>query len=489
MRVSSLDFSKPGKVHVIGICGVGMSAVALLLRDAGWQVTGSDGEAVFPPVTDFLDEAGIKFARGFGADNIPADIDFFVIGKNANLKQDNNEEVAAAFARQKPILGYPDVLAALGVDKHRIVVAGSYGKSTTTAILSFVLREAGLDPSWFIGAFPLDMERHAFLSKSAGAPLVLEGDEYPSSNTDPRPKFAHYTPHDVILTSATPDHPEIYPTPEDFRKPFAGLLANMPKDGALVACVDNDYVRDLLREAKSSIVSYGLEEKAEWTAANIKLGAPTRFDLIRDGQKIITLETPLLGRHNIQNIVGVAALCLVRKWMTPEVLKTALAKFHGIRRRLINLTSSASVPVLEAFGSTDKKLQSALAAVREHFPDRRVILIFEPSTFGWRNRPTEHWYAKESFAEADDVIVTWLSGFAEQDDTHLGYEEVVAKVRDSGAKTLAMDDPETVMAWLRETCTGDEVILLSSSRTLMGLTAKIPDWVHQSFSLSAPLSN
>lgn len=482
MSASDIDFSKPGRVHVIGICGVGMSAVALLLNDAGWQVSGSDGEAVFPPVTDFLEEAGIHFARGFSPQNIPRDVDMFVIGKNANLKQSNNEEVAAAFAREKPILGYPDVLAALGVDKNRIVVAGSYGKSTTSAILSFVLREAGLDPSWFIGAFPLDMDRHAFLSGTTGAPMVLEGDEYPSSNTDPRPKFAHYTPQDLILTSATPDHPEIYPTPEDFRKPFADLLASMPSDGAVVACVDNDYVRDLLKEVRCSLVSYGVKEKAEWQATNIRLGFPSQFDLLHDGEKIITLKTPLLGAHNIQNIVGVAALCLARKWMKPEQLADGVAKFHGIRRRLINLTPDSRLPVLEAFGSTDQKLRSALSAVREHFPDRKVILIFEPSTFGWRNRGTQHWYAPENFAGADKIIVTWLDGFAAQDEAHLGYEEVVKMIAQSGVPTQAMDNPKTVMTWLGAHCTGDEVILMSSSRTLMGLTSQIPEWARSAFS-------
>ena len=330
--------------------------------------------------------------------------------------------------------------------------------------------------------FPLDFDRHAELNTADNSIFVLEGDEYPSSNTDPRPKFAHYTPQDVILTSATPDHPEIYPTAADFRKPFATLLTGLPTNGKLVVCVDNEYAQDLIQETNAEVITYGLHDNATYQAQEIHLNDPSSFALTKDGKFLTTISTPLLGAHNIQNIVGVAALCIERGWLTPQQVANAIENFHGIRRRLINLTAGCAIPVLEAFGSTDQKLSSALQAVRAHYPSKRVVLVFEPSTFGWRNRPTSHWYSSEAFGEADDIIVTWLSSFDAANDQRLGHAEITERIRKAATGNVqAMDDPETVLRWLKTECRGNEVVLLSSSRTLMGLTESVPAWVKQSF--------
>lgn len=478
-----IDLSKPGKVHVIGIAGAGMSAVALLLRDLGWQVTASDGELVYPPISTYLDDQNIAYNKGYAAGNFGDDVGFFMVGKNYSLKAENNVEVAAAVATGKPVLSYPDVLNQLTAQKHNAVVVGSYGKSTTTSLLAWALQHAGKSPSYFVGAMVLGMDRTSQHGK--GDVFVLEGDEYPTSNTDPRAKFLSYNAKDVILTSATHDHLEIFKTKEDYHAPFQQLLGNMPADGKLVACVDNADVCELLESFNGTSITYGIEStEAEWSAENIQLSGTSTFDLTHSGKTVGSFSTKLLGRHNIQNMVGVAALCLSREWLTVAELQAAFASFGGVRRRLVPLAPTSSVPVFEAFGSTDLKLQAALRAVKEHFPTKRIVLVFEPSTFGWRCRDAAHWYRPETFANADQVIVTWLPDFA-VNDTSFTYTDVQELVRQSGKPTEALDSADAVMNWLQQNANEDDVYLLSSSRTLMGLVEQIPTWLTDRFKQAA----
>ncbi len=208
-----------------------MSAVALLLREAGYEISGSD-EGFYPPVSDYLERAHIEFAHGYKKENIPADADLIVIGKNAKLVAQSNEEVKAAFESGIPIKSFPDILEELSKDKETLVVAGSYGKSTCTALLSWCLMHAGKDPSYFVGEITKGFDAHARLGK--GETFVLEGDEYPSANWDERSKFLHYNPKNVLLTSATHDHVNIYPTHEDYLKPFIQLIGIIPTEGVLV---------------------------------------------------------------------------------------------------------------------------------------------------------------------------------------------------------------------------------------------------------------
>ncbi len=218
------------KVHFIGIAGAGMSAVAKLLMDAGVTVTGSDDEA-YPPVTDFLAAEGIPYRRSYAAANLPADAGYFVIGKNAKLVPQTNAEVAAAYRTGKPIYSFPEVLARLSRDRLPIVVAGSHGKSTSAALLAHCLAslpadEAGRgDPSFFIGAIPVTPPTSARMGK--GKFFVLEGDEYPSSNTDPRseiPALPPPAPHPVHAAHAH-DHVNVFPTVDDYLRPLRRIGA------------------------------------------------------------------------------------------------------------------------------------------------------------------------------------------------------------------------------------------------------------------------
>src|SRR6185312_3515847 len=216
------------KAHFIGIAGKGMSATALLLREAGVDITGSD-EGFYPPVSDYLVAAHIPFNNGYKPEHIPADADVIVIGKNAKLVPETNAEVKAAFDYHKnsgkKILSFPAVLAELTKNTDNIIVAGSYGKSTSTALLAWCLLHGKYDPSYFIGEITRGFVAHAHLGK--GKTFILEGDEYPSANWDNTSKFLHYNAKSVLLTSATHDHVNVYPTHEEYLAPFRKLLEQL----------------------------------------------------------------------------------------------------------------------------------------------------------------------------------------------------------------------------------------------------------------------
>lgn len=466
------------KAYFIGICGKGMSATALLLKELGWEVSGSD-DGFYPPVSTYLTEHKIPFIKGYAKNNIPGDADLIVIGKNAKLVPETNEEVQAAFESGKTIRSFPEVIEELVSDTRNLVISGSWGKSTATALLAWCLREVGKDPSYLIGEVTRGFDAHSHIGK--GNTFVLEGDEYPSSNWDPTSKFLYYNPHDVLLTSAAHDHVNIFKTQDDFLIPFKTLLSLIPEDGLLVACADEPHALKLAQKYKGATVTYSLGGRtAKWDAQNISYGAETTFDLVSDGKKIISLSTTLLGKHNIQNIVGVSALLLETKLLTPEELAHGIASFQGVERRLILLSPRSSIRVYEGFGSSYQKARAAIDAMGLHFPNQRLIIVFEPHTFSWRNRDMSHWY-DDVFDSAARVLV--YEPATQGADTHaqLSQEKIVVRIKASGMSAEAIHSNDNGIALIEKIVQPDDIILLLTSGDLGGLIESIPKLVEEKF--------
>lgn len=464
------------KAHFIGIAGKGMSAVALLLRQAGVEITGSD-EGFYPPVSDYLAQAHISFFNGYKKGNIPDDADVIVVGKNAKLVPESNEEVAAAFAlKQKGIkvLSFPDILHELTAKTDNIVVAGSYGKSTSTALLSWCLTHAGKDPSYFIGEITKGFDAHAHLG--AGSVFVLEGDEYPAANWDKSSKFLHYNPRSVLLTSATHDHVNVYPTHESYLEPFKKLLALLPQDGLLVVGSE-PHALALSTEYAGRTVTYGTHD-AEWYPQNIMYGMPSTFDLMHSGTKVISLTTSLLGAHNTENIVGVSAMLLEKNLLAPEELAAGVASFEGVKRRMEILSPHSSVAIYEGFGSSYEKAKAAMAAMKLHFPTRRLVVVFEPHTFTWRNKAALGQY-DEVFAGTDKVFVYEPAQQGAATHAQLTQDEIVERVRAAGFDVEAIG--AGALKNLQDEIKKDDAVLLLTSGELGGLIKTLPAWAEQSF--------
>jgi UDP-N-acetylmuramate: L-alanyl-gamma-D-glutamyl-meso-diaminopimelate ligase len=467
------------KVHFIGIAGKGMSATALLLRQLGCRISGSDDE-FYPPVSDYLERAAIPFSKGYRKEHIPPDADVIVVGKNAKLTPEQNDEVRAAFASGKPVRSFPDILEELAQGHDTIVVAGSYGKSTCSALLAWCLSHAGKDPSYFIGEVTNGFDAYAHLGKSKL--FVLEGDEYPSANWDNRSKFLRYRPKNLLLTSATHDHVNEFPTHEQYLAPFRVLLNLLPSDGLLVANRSEKFARTLADAHSGKKVFYALEG-APWHAARIAYGERTGFDLMHENQKIVSLSTSQLGTHNVENIVGVSAMLLEKNLLAPAQLAAGVASFQGVKRRLDRKSEKTSIPIFEGFGSSYEKAKSAIAAMTRHFPDRRLLVVFEPHTFSWRNRGALAWY-DDVFAGANKILI--YQPAAQGADTHaqLTHDEIVARVKRAGFDAEAVREPAAALASVDRALQKNDVILLLTSGNLGGLIESIPRLAERKFPLA-----
>ncbi|HYD92924.1 MAG TPA: Mur ligase family protein [Candidatus Paceibacterota bacterium] len=446
------------RAHIIGICGVGMSATALLLKEAGYVVSGSD-TASYGPTARILKNAGITPNVGYSASNIPEDADLFVIGRNAKLSPTENEEVRAALATGKPVRSFPEMIGELTHDRAVTVVAGSYGKSTTTALLAHILFETGA--GYFVGAEPLSLPAPSRLGNGV---FVVEGDEYPSAHDDPRAKFMHLHPRDVILTSVVHDHVNVYPTFADYQKPFRTLLALVPEDGLVVVCADETGARELAEESERRVVTYGLTEGA-YQAKDIHFGERTTFTLTKNGAPVIELEIGLLGRHNVEDIVAASAYALERALISPDTLRERIASFEGVRRRLDRITPAGAIPAYEGFGSSYEKARAAIEAIRLHFPDKALVIVFEPHTFGWRNRANLPWY-DSVFAGAAKVFVAPPESQGKSTHDQLSHEELLGRTGMTGIETLPYDPqhPEAVA----DSLSGNEVVLILTSGDFEG---------------------
>jgi UDP-N-acetylmuramate: L-alanyl-gamma-D-glutamyl-meso-diaminopimelate ligase len=461
------------KAHFIGIAGAGMSATAKLLRDSGVTVTGSD-ESVYPPISDFLDRERIPYKTPYAAANLAADADVIVIGKNARLVPETNPEVAAAFASNKPIVSFPEILDRLSQGKDTVVVAGSYGKSTCAAMLAHALAHLNADPSWFIGAIPLTPATNARLGK--GNLFVIEGDEYPSSNTDARAKFLHYHPRHVLLAPLAHDHVNVYPTVKDYLRPFRELI-RMPETATV--CIDGPLTEAFRSSLPGTAVTYGLNE-GEFHAANIAWGEKTAFELVHNGIAIAALETTQLGAHNIQNIVGVGAFLLSQKLATPQQYAAAVASFKGIKRRLDRKSDKTTIPIFEGFGSSYEKARSAIAAVHQHFPGRRLIVVFEPHAFSWRNREALRWY-DDAFRGADKVYVYEPAAQGAGTHDQLSQQEIIARIARSGIAAEPVPDTPDAAAIISEALQANDAVLLLTSGNLGGLIEAVPRLAEKKF--------
>jgi UDP-N-acetylmuramate: L-alanyl-gamma-D-glutamyl-meso-diaminopimelate ligase len=463
------------QVHLIGLCGVGMSATALLLKEAGWEVTGSDAECYGPPL-DILARGGLTPLIPYSPANIPAEVDCFVIGRNAKLNPEENEEVRAALATGKPIYSFPQMLGELTKDRQNVVVAGSYGKSTTTSLIAHILRHAGVDAGYFIGAEPSSLPAPA--SMGTDPVFVLEGDEYPSAHDDARSKFLHLHPRDVVLTSIVHDHVNVFPTFADYQRPFRELLALVPEDGLVVVCADEPGALGMAQIAPVTIVPYGVES-GSYRATNIEYGETTRFTLLCPDEADIELTTTQLGRHNVEDIVGACAYVLVRKLVSREQLPDAVASFGGVRRRLDNIAPGSSVPVYEGFGSSYEKARAAIAAIRLHYPEKRLVIVFEPHTFGWRNRANLPWY-DDVFAGANLVLVAppEIQGAATHEQ--LTHEEIMKRINAAGVHAHPYDalHPEHAV----DALTAGDVVLILTSGSLEGSLPEFAPLVTKRFS-------
>jgi UDP-N-acetylmuramate: L-alanyl-gamma-D-glutamyl-meso-diaminopimelate ligase len=461
-------FRRRLEIYFLGIAGAGMSALASLLASQGDSVSGSDEDA-FPPVTTYLETHGIPYRVGFDASRLPAEIDAAVIGSSAKLGLDRNPELAELKRRGTPLYSFAAYLGERTAGRDVVVVAGSFGKSTVTAMLARLEREAGADPGWFVGAAPLDLPSSGY---AGGDPTIfIEGDEYIVGGEDRRSKFLLYHPQALVLTSLVHDHMNVFPTMESYEAPFEALIERLPA-GAPLVCA-RGFAPLARLTAGREVVWYGARPGPGYHADDVRIGEVTRFDLVTPAGRRIALETSLLGLHNIENIVGAAAFLLERGAVGEEALARGVRGLLGVERRLDRKTKGSRVPVYEGFGSSYEKARSAIEAVLLHFPGRPLRVVFEPHTFSWRNAGALGWY-DSVFAGAERVILLPPPTHGADSHGQLDQAKILERIRAAGVQAQSVLDAEGATAAVESGLGEDGVVLLLSSGPLAGLPQTLP---------------
>ncbi len=456
------------KVHLVAICGTGMGALAGLLKEAGHEVQGSD-RAFYPPMAERLQAWGIPTQQGFDPAHLDPDTDLVIVG---NVCRRDNPEAQAALQRGLRVMSFPQALSEFFIaGKTSVVVAGTHGKTTTAALLSYVLVEAGLDPSFLVGGIPQNFGKSFHLGR--GGVFVVEGDEYDTAFFDKRPKFVHYRPKIVVLTAVEFDHADIYRDMEAYRAAFAGLMSLLPANGLLVACADDPEVNALARSAPCRVVTYGLGPGAIWSAADIEFGEDTTcFSLIRHGSHVGTVTLPLAGRHNVVNSLGVLAAAEALG-VDGKKAVGCLTGFDGVARRMQVRGVVNGMTVIDDFAHHPTKVRETVRAARARYPRSHLVAVFEPRTATSRRKIFQEAYPA-SFAAADEVLV--VPPFdaekipeAERFDS----AALVAALQRNGQKAVLHESADEVVAALSSRLGKDTVVLIMSNGAFDNIHEKL----------------
>lgn len=444
-------------VHFLGICGYAVSGAALVAQERGYTVTGSD-ERAYPPMSDMVTAAGITWVNEHSAENLDrwGQPDLVVVG---NQIRPGNVEWIAAQERHLPIVSETEFYLELVGDRQRLAVCGTHGKSTTTALLAHMLAHAGCNPGFRLGATSLDFGVNA---KLGSGPFVFEGDEYAIAPWDRRPKFLAVQAQAACVTCVELDHPDLYPTLDDYVSVFITLAETLPMDGRLVVCADDDNARQLAQHARCPVITYGENTNADWQITDVRAEGTTQHCVIRgiaDSPLQLTLSFP--GRHNLLN--ATAALALAQfAGASLEACVEACSTFRGPARRFQVVGEVNGIVVVDDYAHHPTEAQAAIAAARQHYPGRRIVAICVPHTYSRTKSLLPNY--RTALAGADVVIIGPIEAARERLlPATVTSEEVAAEVRNGGTTDVHVvaDASACIDLLAKVTVSGDVVLCLS----------------------------
>lgn len=445
-------------IHLIGIGGAAMTPLAGMLKERGYYVTGSDA-GVYPPASHLLEALAIPWREGFSEDHLKPQPNLAVIG---NALSRGNPEVEYVLDQKIPYCSLPEALEEFFLPGHTsIVVSGTHGKTTTTSLLAWIFQAAGRRPNFLIGGEAQNFGRSYGLG--GGEEFILEGDEYDSAFFDKGPKFLHYRPDELIITSIEFDHADIYPDLAAIELQFSRLVNLVPRRGRIVAWGGSPVVGRSTARAFCPVETYGLDGDTDWIAGDLEFSeGETHFRVARRGHEIARIQLPLAGQHNVLNALAAIALAHGRG-IGRQAIEQALATFRGVRRRLEVKGEAAGVTIVDDFAHHPTAIRATLEAARARWPGRRIWAAFEPRSNTMRRKVFESELA-EALAGADGVLLGPVNRpHLLSDDERLSPERVVAGVRERGRPARAFDSAaEVTRELIGELQPGDVVIAMSN---------------------------
>jgi UDP-N-acetylmuramate: L-alanyl-gamma-D-glutamyl-meso-diaminopimelate ligase len=521
----------PKRAHVVGICGVATSALAIAFQKKGVIVTGSD-KGFFPPVSTELEKQGISYYAGWHPEKM-----FGGLFENEEMKNSENEsrknslinpdenivivgtasgstnpETALAVEKGLPIFSYPEVIGQYFAKENSIVCAGTWGKTSSAATLSFILEQAGLDPTYMFGGISLSHESSAKLGDSKWS--VFEGDEYKSSPTDPCAKFFHYKTTHLLLSAVSWDHADLYPTEKEYFNAFEKLIAEIPKDGLVVACADNEKVVQTVSSFKGKIVYYGrelpeikkknknsetlLEPGSAFNSGKTDFADYYGYKNVRQNKNGLDLtithndteyliHSPMLGLYQSENITGCFAMAHTLGVPAEKIIE-AISLFKGLKRRMEKrletetiknmpgnnsentaATKNPNITIIDDIAHSPEKARSVLQTLHSIYSGK-IITIFEPNS-GGRSRESIAKY-DNAFDDSDIVIIprlTKLKVAENEKDQPIEGAELASVIGKTHSNVKFIDDDKALVEFLTTEAKDGDVIAFLGSHGFRGM--------------------
>ncbi|MGB7149966.1 MAG: UDP-N-acetylmuramate:L-alanyl-gamma-D-glutamyl-meso-diaminopimelate ligase [Terriglobales bacterium] len=465
--------TKTKHIHLIGICGTAMASLAGMLQERGFRVTGSDASA-YPPMSTFLESLGIPVAQPFAEANLHPRPDLVVVG---NALSRGNVELELVLDQRIPFCSLPQLLHDEFLSgKEVLVVAGTHGKTTTTSMLAWIFETAGLHPSFLIGGIAENFGRSFGLGE--GKHFIIEGDEYDTAFFDKGPKFLHYFPDSVILTSVEFDHADIYKDLDAVETAFKRLVNLIPRRGRIIG-FDSGGSGDAsidrcLQKAFCPVERYGSSARATWKIANLKLGEQqSSWSILRDNKQWADFEFVLGGEYNVWNATAAAALAAHYK-IPKDAIAQALKTFRSVKRRLEVKAEVGGITIIDDFAHHPTAIEQTIRALRSRYPQSRLWVVLEPRSNTLRRNVLQDALA-HSLSQADQVIIAGIfKSEAIPEKERLDLSRVVAQIQQSGKQARILADADAIVDAIAPELRARDVIAILSNGGFGGIYEKLP---------------
>ena len=465
--------TNPKHIHLIGICGTAMASLAGMLQERGFRVTGSDA-ASYPPMSTFLEALDIPVAQPFAEANLDPRPGLVVVG---NALSRGNVELERVLDDRIPFCSLPQILHdEFLLGKEVLAVAGTHGKTTTTSMLAWIFESAGLQPSFLIGGIAENFGRSFGLGE--GKHFIIEGDEYDTAFFDKGPKFLHYFPDSVILTSVEFDHADIYKDLDAVETAFKRLVNLVPRRGRIIGFDSGESrgasVDRCLQKAFCPVERYGASDRATWKIADVKLGEEqTSWSVLRDGKPWQDFEFPLGGEYNVWNATGAAALA-ANYGISREAIAKALRTFRSVKRRLEVKSQVNGVTIIDDFAHHPTAIEQTIRALRSRYPQSRLWVVLEPRSNTMRRNVLQDALAG-SLSLADRVVIAAIfKSEAIPEAERLDLNRVIEEINRRGKPARIFADADAIVNAIAPELRERDVVAILSNGGFGGIYEKLP---------------
>lgn len=463
-----MQLKSTAHIHLMGICGTAMASLAGLLKERGFKVTGSDSNP-YPPMSTQLENLHIPILKGYQASNLHPAPDFVIVG---NVISANNEEAQELAKLKIPFTSLPKAMAEFIIgERESIVIAGTHGKTTTTSLMSWIAEVAGEKPGFLIGGIAKNFSQS--FKNPEGNIFIIEGDEYDTAYFDKVPKFIHYKPKHVILTSVEFDHADIYKDLDAVKDAFSLLMKLIPNEGTLIAHADDKNVMELFPQAKcKNKFSYGFKSGDFRVEIISETELGIEFDITFKNEKMGPYHVAMSGEYNILNATAVIALSTILGFSNKKI-QAALKSFEGVKRRQEILGEPGGVLVIEDFAHHPTAVKETVLGIQKKYSTRKVFSVFEPRSATSRRKVFQKDYV-DAFSVAHEVLIAKAFDQSKIDsEDRFSVEELIQELKAKGKVAGVYTSAAEIVAALKSKAKKGDIVLVMSNGGFDGIYTKL----------------